>query len=158
MITPLFENKKNDPKKNHFNCLFQERILNHLLIDTKEFSRLFNIAGLPLDTLKDYTTKRFMKFIYNPNMMNLKKLHQYQFDYNWSSQSTTPLINLITFSDIFRPITLLKKIQNSPWRYGSIALAPIPFLFTIYNLGHYFLHFFPGIKKEMINYLLSKKI
>jgi predicted HAD superfamily hydrolase len=158
LITPLLKNRKSNQEKNHFNCLFQAHILKHLLVDTKAFSRLFNIAGLPLDPLKHYTTKRFLKFIYNPKMLDLKKLHRYQFDYNWSSQSANPLINLITFSDIFRPITLLRKIQRSPWRYGSIALAPIPFLSIIYNLGHYFLHFFPRIRQKTISCLLNKKV
>jgi predicted HAD superfamily hydrolase len=157
LVVPLFENRKNMQKKNRFNCLFQERILNHLLNDTRKFSHLFNVAGLPLGPLKDYTTKKFLKFIYNPKMIDLKKLHKYQFNYNWSSRTANPLIKLIRFSDIFRPITLLRKIKNSPWRYGSIAIAPIPFLLTIYNLGHYFLHFYPRIKQKMISCLLNKK-
>lgn len=155
LIAPLFENRKSNPEKIGFNCVFQERILNQLLNDTKEFSHLFNIAGLPLGPLKDYATKKFLKFVYKPNMKDLKKLHQYQFDYNWSSQSANPLINLITLSDIFKPTTLLRKIQKSPWRYGSIAAAPIPFLLTIYNLGHYFLHFYPRIRQKIIYRLLN---
>ncbi|WP_342220551.1 HAD family hydrolase [Rickettsiella endosymbiont of Miltochrista miniata] len=159
LVVPIFENRKNFQEKNHFNCLFQEHLLNHLVNDAKAFSRLFNIACLPLGTLKDYTTKRFLKFIYNPKMIDLKKLHNYQFNYNWSSRSAKPLINLIRFSDVFRPITLLRKIQTSPWRYGSMAVAPIPFLLTFYNLGHYFLHYFYSrIKHKMMGRLLKKRI
>lgn len=156
-MVPVFSNSKNIQEKIPFNYLFQERISNHLLNDTKEFSGLFNIACLPLGTLKDYTTRRFLKFVYNPKRINLKILHNYQFDYNWTSRSATPLISLTTITDIFRPLTLLRKMQKSPWRYGSIAAARIPFLVNLYNFSLYFLYLFPRFKQKMKKRLLGKK-
>jgi predicted HAD superfamily hydrolase len=156
-LIPVFSIREDIQKEIPFNYLFQERMSNHLLSDTNEFSGLFNIACLSLDTLKDYTTRRFLKFVYNPKMMNLKTLHNYQFDYNWTSRSATPLLSLTTITDIFRPLTLLRKMQKSPWRYGSIAAARIPFLVNFYNLGLYFLYLFPRFKQKMKKLLLGKK-
>lgn len=157
LLVPVFENKNNNQEKNPFNELFQERILKHLLNDTKKFSDLFNIAGLPFDVLKEYTTKKFLQFIYKPKLIDVKKLHQFQFNYNWSSQSIIPLITLIKFSDVVKPMTLFKKIKKSPWRYGSLVVAPIPFLLTLHNFGLYFLHFYACIKQKVVSNLFKKK-
>lgn len=155
-VVPVFENRRNTKREIPFNYRFQEHMLNHLLRDINEFSRLFNIACLPLDAFKDYTTKRFLKFVYKPKLMHLKSLHNYQFDYNWISRSAIPLINHIKITDIFKPLALLRKIQKSPWRYGSIAAAPIPFLLNLYNFSLYFLHFFPHFKQRVKKRLLGK--
>ena len=132
-ITPLLEN---NIKKNSYNLYFQKNIADNLHRNIKEFSQLFNIASIPIEKLKSYSTQQFLEFIFKPKRINLKKIQDFKFNNNWSNLENS-LITPIKFSDIFKPVTLLNKIRNSPWRYGTIAAAPIPFLLAIYNLGYY---------------------
>ncbi len=148
-ITPLLEN---NIKKNSYNTYFQKNIADNLHYDVKEFSQLFNIASIPIEKLKNYSTQQFLQFIFKPKNINLKKIQGFKFNNNWSNLENS-LITSIKFSDIFKPITLLNKIRNSPWRYGTIAAAPIPFLLAIYNLGYYGFNYFPGIKNKIRKFL-----
>jgi predicted HAD superfamily hydrolase len=158
------ENKQGDviprldynEKKNSYNSIFQQHIQKYLLIHSKEFSQLFNIAYIPIEKLKAYATIKFSQFIFKPNKINLKKLCNYHFNYNWSANTVKPLITIINYFDLVKPIALLRKIQKSPWRYGSMATAPIPFLFVLYNLGHQLNIYFPRLKSK-VRAILNKK-
>ncbi|MDQ8039657.1 MAG: HAD hydrolase-like protein, partial [Rickettsiella sp.] len=156
-ITPLL---KQHLKKNSNTILFQTTIKNHLLHDIQNFGELFNIAGLPFEKLKTYATKKLLKFIFKPKKIDIKRFQTYSFNYNWSTNLEHSLINTIKISDILKPKELLKKIHKSPWRYGTIASARIPFLFFFYNLIQliqFCLNYLPTIKKSIYKLLHLKK-
>lgn len=135
------------PAKKLETISFQKNIRHCLIHDIKNFSQLFNIASLPLEKLKDYASKKFMKFIFKPTNIDIKKFLNYKINYNWATNRESPLITTLKISDVFNFKALLIKIQRSPWRYGTLVAAPIPGLLSLYNLLYYCFSYSPKLKK-----------